>query len=439
MVSFGKSDREKAEDDFNKAEERYEALRFEKAGKYYSSAGEMYFEIQDFKFAENSFLNSAKSYIEEELYEDVLEALRMAINASLKLEKHEYANEIAQKALGYVKKVESKKKRNQYFILFSALAYFCYFIKGEPKKGLQLVKKMQQGVEKNYFKKHQLIHLITNLTIALRDKNEVYIEKIKEEIKELKLNKSEMELMRKVLLLASIQTLITPEISLNQEKYTTNDLIEVNIKTERNSIGAIIEDFIKSPQIEKISLVKGSVGHSDNLTLKQKPDFPLDLSLKKGININYLLKPHFLKDETIIGPVTLTGSIKGIYQFYIENRDEYSVTLVSPPTHLDMTVDSLKPPLIDKTFPLEISIENNSESEARNLEINLTLPENLKLMRGTLEKQIYSLRPNETIEWQISAKPNKAEEAEINAELNYTDPDQNTIEEKKTFTISIKL
>jgi tetratricopeptide (TPR) repeat protein len=439
MVSFGKSDREKAEDDFNKAEERYEALRFEKAGKYYSSAGETYFEIQDFKFAENSFLNSAKSYIEEELYEDVLEALRMATNASLKLGKHDYANEIVQKALGYVKKIESKKKRNKYFILFSTLSYFCYFIKGEPKKGLQLVKKMQQGVDKDFFKKHQLIHIITNITIALRDKNDIYIEKIKEQINDIKLNKSEMELIQKVLLLASIQTVITPKISLNQEEYTTNDLIEVNIKTEGNSIGSIIENNINSLEIKEISLIKGTVGHSDNLTVKQKPDFPLDLSLKNGININYLLKPHFLKDETIIGPVTLTGRIDGIYQFYIENRKEFPVMLLSPPTHLDMTVDSLKPPLIEKTFPLEILIENNSESEARNLEITLTLPENLKLMRGTLEKQIYSLRPNETIEWQISAKPKKAEEAEIIAELKYTDPDQNTIEEKKAFTISIKL
>jgi hypothetical protein len=438
-MKFFKSDKEKAKSDFNKAEERFEALRFEKAGNYYFSAGETFYDIQNLKSAETSFLNAAKSYIEDELYEKALKSLREACNTSIALDKFENTNEIVQKALGYVKKIKSNKKKNKYFIIFGALSYFCRFIQGEPEEGLKLIKKIKRGIEKEFFKGHRIIHLITNFTVALRDKRQIYIERIKEDLKDLDLKQNELELVRKVLLLAALQTVITPKITFNQSEYTTNDLIQVNIKVKANSIKNLIEDPFYKIEIKDLKIDKVDVGHSDNLTLKEKPKFPLGFSLKNDLSIDFVLKPHFLKDETIIGPITLSGVLNKNYCFYIENRNEFPVKLLAPPTHLDMSVDNLKPPLIDTTFPLEVLIENNSESEARELEINITLPENLKLMRGTLQKQIYSLRPNETINWQISAKPNEAGESEIMAELKYKDPDQKIIEEKKNFSISIKL
>ena len=438
-MKFLKSDKEKEKSDFDKAEERFEALRFEKAGKYYFSAGETFYDIQNLKSAETSFLNAAKSYIEEELYEETLESLREACNASIAMDKFEYTDDIVQKALGYVKKIKSKKKKNKYFIIFGALSYFCRFVQGEPEEGLKLIKKIKRGIEKEFFKGHKVIHLITNLTVALRDKRQIYIERVKEDFKDLELKKDEIELVRKVLLLATIQTVITPKITFNQTEYTTNDLIQVNFKVKANSIKNIIEDPFYKLEVKNLKIPKVNVGHSDNLTMKEKPTFPLDFSLQNDLTIDFILKPHFLKNKTIIGPITLSGVLNNNYCFYIENRKEISVKLLSPPTHLDMSIDNLKPPLIDTTFPLEVLIENNSESEARELEISITLPEQLKLMRGTIEKQIYSLRPNETINWQISAKPNEAGEFEIIGELKYKDPDQNIIEEKKKFSISIKL
>jgi hypothetical protein len=52
MFSFGKSPKEKAEKDFNKAEQLFDAIQYKKAGKYYESAGESFYEINDFTSAE---------------------------------------------------------------------------------------------------------------------------------------------------------------------------------------------------------------------------------------------------------------------------------------------------------------------------------------------------------------------------------------------------
>ncbi len=439
MVSFGKSDKEKADGDFEKAEDRFEALRYKKAGKYYFSAGETYREVQEFESAEVSFLRAAKSYIEEEMFEEVLESLRVASNSSLELEKYEYANEIFRKGLEYAKKLKSNKKKNQYYVLFSALSYFCYFIQGKPKKGLNLIKKVKKGVNQEFFKDHQLIHLITSLTIALRDKKAIYIDKIMENFKELELNQIEKELIQIVLFLASIQTNLTPRVKFNRESYTTKELIKVNILASSDSFQLILEKPFNILNIKVYCIQKVSIAYSDNLTVNQKPEFPLEISLKSGINLDFVFKPHFQKEETSIGPIRILGKINEKYWFTIENRNKFPLELLSPPAHLDMAINNLKPPLIDTTFPLEIIIENNSESEARDLDISISLPDNLKLMRGTLQKQIYSLRPNEMIEWQISARSMEAGESNIVGEMRYKDPDQNMLEEKKEFPLSIKL
>ena len=100
---------------------------------------------------------------------------------------------------------------------------------------------------------------------------------------------------------------------------------------------------------------------------------------------------------------------------------------------------NLRPPLIGQTFPIEILIENKSEGEALDLNIEIEFPDNLKVMRGTLKKQIYSLRSNENIKWEINLKPLEAGDYSIKIKALFKDPDQNQIGETKDFPLSIKL
>lgn len=60
-------------------------------------------------------------------------------------------------------------------------------------------------------------------------------------------------------------------------------------------------------------------------------------------------------------------------------------------------------------------------------------------MRGTLKKQIYSLRSNENINWEINLKPTEAGDYIIKVISKFNDPDQNLIEDTKEFPLSIKL
>ena len=99
----------------------------------------------------------------------------------------------------------------------------------------------------------------------------------------------------------------------------------------------------------------------------------------------------------------------------------------------------MRPHLIGKSFPLEILIENKSKGEALDLNIEIDFPENLKVMRGTLKKQIYSLRTNENMKWEISLKPIEAGDYSIKIKTTFKDPDQNQIGEIKEFSLKVLL
>ena len=95
--------------------------------------------------------------------------------------------------------------------------------------------------------------------------------------------------------------------------------------------------------------------------------------------------------------------------------------------------------MIDQTFPIELNVENVGEGEIFDVKIDVEFPEQLKVMRGTTEKQIYSLRMKESIKWEIQLKPMEAGDFKIKSVIIFKDPDQNEIEQVQEFPISIKL
>jgi hypothetical protein len=60
-------------------------------------------------------------------------------------------------------------------------------------------------------------------------------------------------------------------------------------------------------------------------------------------------------------------------------------------------------------------------------------------MRGTTNKQIYSLRTNETLKWEINLKPVEVGDFIIKINMKFKDPDENIIEDVKEFPFSIKM
>jgi len=426
------------QEQFLKGKQLYKARQFKKSGKKFHAAGMSFLETGDYIQAKTGFINAANAFIEIEKYNTVLEMFRLASEASLLEEDYIEANQIYKDSIDYISKLKKNDDKNENYILFSVLSYLCLFIKARQEEGLDYLKRIQKKVDTSYFKESNLIRLVTDLTLALRDKNQDHLEKVKDLISNLKFKKAEIVLLKKVILIIQSQILLDSKLDLDKQEYTTNESINLTINLSTTSLLNEFKNQFYEFDIETFEIVKISLELSDNLSLNKKPNFPIKINLGKNNPIEFLLKPHFQMDEPFIGPIHITFNINKNL-FFVYKIEAIDINLTSPLPTLDISLKNLRPPLIGQSFPLQIQIQNNSEGEALDVKILVEFPELLKVMRGTTEKQIYSLRKNEELAWELNIKPIEAGDYKIKVTAKFKDPDQNDIEDIKEFPFSIKL
>ncbi|MFX0048628.1 MAG: hypothetical protein ACFE8G_10735 [Candidatus Hermodarchaeota archaeon] len=435
---MGKDQRLVAEKQLLKAEQLFKARQFKKAGKNFHLAGNSLLKLNEFEEAKDCFINGAKTFMELERYDTSIELLRQSGEACLYADNFLEANQIYKEAVEYVPKLKSEGDRSSNYILFAVLSYLCLFLKGNPDEGLDYLKRIQKKVNKEFFKENLLIQLVSEITLSIRDNQFKYVDKIKENLGRYKFRDAEIKLLKYVMLLIISKMLIISTFELDKDSYTTNESINLVINFDTSSLPQILHDPYYQFEYRDFILNKISITLSDNLTTNKKPNLPIAIDVGKSSRLEFIIKPHFQVDNTVVGPFLFTCELNNNLIFTYETKS-VAPKLISPPATLLTSVKNLRPPLIDQTFPLEILIENKSEAEALDVNIDVEFPEKLKIMRGTTKKQIYSLRINEDLKWEINLKPLEAGDYLIKINIKFMDPDQNKIEEMKEFPISIKL
>ena len=435
---MGKDQRLVVEKQILKAEQLYKAKQFKKAGKSYHLAGNILLDLNEYEKAKVCFMNSAKIFIEMGRFNTSLELYRQSGEACLWANNFSDANPIYKEALNLIPKLKSEGDRNSNYVTFSVLSYMCSYIKGIPNEGLEFLKKTSKKVEKEFFKEHQLIKLVSEITLALRDNESKYVKKIKDNIGNYKFREAELKLLKNILLITDIKLNITTSFKLDKETYKTNEILNLDLILNTKSLVEIINNSFYQFALNQFNITRFLINLSDNLATNKKPSVPLPLVIGKENHLRFKIKPHFQVDNSSIGPMVLTCELNNNFIFLYETQSIIP-NLVSPPATLTASIKNLRPPLLDKTSPLEITIENQSEGEALDLKLDVEFPEQLKVMRGTTNKQIYSLKSNEDIKWEINLKPLEAGDYVIKIFIKFMDPDQNKIEEIKEFPFSIKL
>jgi tetratricopeptide (TPR) repeat protein len=435
---MGKDTEATAQDQITKAEQLFRAKLYKKAGKTYHKAGNIYLKLNKFESAKNCFLKAMSSFLELERFDTVLELLRQAGEACLQNNQYLEANQLYKDAPEYILKLRNQGDINQNLVLFSVLSYFCLHVKGSPEDGLEYIKRNRSKIDNEIFKENNLIQMVSELTLSLREKTTKYFEKIQDTIMKLKLREPEVKIIKLVLLLTKAQILLESSLKVDKETYTTNDVINLTLELNIKPLIQLVEDSFYNFQIKSLKISKIVVNLSDNLTTQSKPELPLSITSENIAILPFTIKPHFQIDTSKIGPILLTIEINDLFLF---NYETHTMTpnLTSPPAALLASIKNLRPPLLEQTFPLEVLVENRSEAEALDVNLQLEFPEELKIMRGTTDKQIYSLRINETIKWELNLKPLEIGDYIIKMYMKFKDPDDNLIEEIKEFPFSIKM
>lgn len=422
-----------------KANKLYNAMQYKKAAKTYNSLGDSYVNLGDYESAKECFFNAAKSYLEIEKFFHSIDSLRNAGGASLFNNNFNEAFDFYKKALDYVPNLKNSSDRYYNILLFSCLSYLCLLIKGRQEEGLNLVKKYKNYVEDSYFKENNLTILVKDLTIAINEKKIKYLEKIEHDFHKLNFHEPEKTLTKKALVLVNTYNSLKTDLSIDKQVYTTKDLITLTLEVDTAPLLDISNHEFYNYQINELKITKIGVNLSDNFTTQKKPELPMILELGETHKLIFKIKPHFQLEKSFIGPFLLTSELDGEMIFYHTTSQQITPNLISPPPSLDISIKNLRPPLIDKTFPLEILLENKSEGEALDLNVEVTFPDEMKVMRGTLKKQIYSLKPNEDMKWEINLKPLEAGDYTITIDTTFKDPDSNQLTDTKEFPFSIKL
>jgi hypothetical protein len=153
---------------------------------------------------------------------------------------------------------------------------------------------------------------------------------------------------------------------------------------------------------------------------------PIEVTGQPRLAIPINLKSNF-PGKGFFGPVVLQVEINEQYRF-IAKSPFFDLNVTSPEADLVMTVEPLQTPVINQSFPAEFRLQNNSNGEAVQIKIELEFPEELRLVRGTNSKSIYSLGPNEAFKWQLSLKAREPGDLAIKAVVTHADPDGNESE-----------
>jgi len=422
-----------------KAEQLYKAMQYKRAAKLFNSLGNEFLNLKNFEVAKDCFFNAAKCIMNEEKFLIGLDALRNAGNASLFELKFNEASEFYLDALEYVPSIRNNTERNFNYILFSCLSYLCSFVNGKHEEGINLIKKIKSYVDDAYFKENPLIRLIKDITIALKDKKENYLDKIEREFKDIKFREGETILAKHALVIVKTNISLKTTVSLDKNEYTTNEMINLKLVIDSKPLLGIFKNPFYNYELKELRISKIGLALSDNFTSHKKPELPVVIKPGQTQKLEFLIKPHFQMEQSFIGPFKLNSDLDGHLIFLYEITDILIPILKSPLPSLNISIKNLRPPLIGQTFPLEILVENKSEGEALDLNLEVEFPEQIKVMRGTLKKQIYSLKSNENMTWEINLKPLEAGDYIIKIKTRFNDPDQNIIEDINEFPFSIKL
>lgn len=434
---MGKDPQITAQKELDKAELYYYAAQYKKAGKYFASAGDQFFKLHEYKIARECFSYAAKSFDFLNSYYLAMEAFRNAGDSSLFIRDFSSSNKFYKQALRFVPSL--RRDNDYYYILFSSLSFLCLFLEGKQDQGLTFLKEIRKSVDNNYFKESPLIGLVKDILIAIRDKNDQYLKKIEREFEQYNFSEGEKNLLKLVLALAKVLNSLKTKLILDRDQYTTRDIINLTINLDTSSIIDVSKYSFYNYEFKKLTISNIVTSFSDNITAQKKPDLPLTLKPGENYDFKFALKPHFQVEKPFIGPIVLTCEFDDNLTAFYENPEKIIPNIISPPPSLEISMKNLRPPLIGQTFPMEFLIENNSEGDALELELNIEFPKELKVMRGTTKKQIYSLSSNDAMSWELSLRPNEAGDYNIIMDLKFKDPDQNQIEETKNFPFSIKL
>jgi tetratricopeptide (TPR) repeat protein len=438
--------RQKARATLEKAEILLDKRQYKKSAQFFQKSGDMYGEdLDEWKIAEQCFYYASKNYHrlggdDDRNFHRASLVERKAGNMMIATKNFSKARDYFDIAAKSILKSEAKDQHNM-AITNIGWAFFCYYLQGRLDDGIAYVKRFRDQFYEEDFNDHILIQIVRKLSKALLNNKEQYVDDIIDAIEHKEkivddITRHEMLLLKETLIVALTTLMMSYSLEAKKSTYERDDLITLETKLDFHRLEEFLQYSFVPRQFKSLEVTKFSFTISDNIGTKEKPQVPVKLDV---VEFKTKLLPITFRSnfpgEGFIGPIELTLVIDGIYQFTLKS-ERHDLKVVSPNAQLGVQLIPQKTPVMNQTFPLEVVVANNSEGDTMEIEVQFEFPDSLKMMRGTMSKKIYSLRPNEEFKWQIMVKANESGEIPISTHVQFIDGDGN---KKGPFTAVLPL
>jgi len=414
---------EKAQKILDRAEILFDREEFIRAHREFTGAGNLYLKLQEFRVAEQCFLWSSKALVHEARYHDAYDSLRSAAQCCILLDDYQKAVEYYDVAAKNILKssrndVESKS------ILAACFGFLCQFITGQHEKGLGFIKRIKAYVDIKVFTENKLIRLVKGLTLAIVNKDGKALNLLKKEFQRSNYEPAESKLIRDAFVVATTYLLLIVKINLEKKEILNEESLDFTLDFNLKPLYDMRKDPVLNYNFQKGRIQEMHVNLSDNLTITEKPEFPMDIS-NEIFQIQFHTRANF-PGEGFIGPLNFRFDLDNKFGLTLKT-DVQKLLVKSPPARLGIDLTPLTNPIINQTFPMEVKVSNPSDSDIVNINVEFEFPPNLRLMRGTTSKKIYQLIRNEDFKYQISLKPLEQGTHKIKAIVSFNDADGNLI------------
>ena len=427
--------RDKAAVTLAKAERLLDNGRYKKSAERFQKAGEAYFELGEWKIAEQSFLYASKNRYRLEHFHAAASLQRLAANCCLLVQDYAKARDYYDVAMKSILKSDAKNLDDA-ATTNMGFAFLCHFIMGQQDEALEFVKRHKAEIDPDVFSDHLLVKLVRNLSNAIINENEKYLEDILKEYPKYQFRAAEAELIRAAVLLAMCSVYIDLSLGLESADFERDEFLDIECQLDFSRLQEIEDNSVLPHKFESLKITDIGIAIGDNLSTKDRPPLPIKLSTSdfgtEGIPFRF--RTNF-PGKGYIGPIVVTVEVDNKFHFFIKSEAQ-DINIISKKAVLGVELTPQKTPVINQTFPLQVKITNDSEGDALEIVIEFEFPEDLRMMRGTLKKNIYARSFNEDFTWQIHVKAFEVGELPIKTIVSFKDGDG---KERGPFTAEIPL
>ena len=297
---------------------------------------------------------------------------------------------------------------------------YLHLVDGQIEKSKKIVKKVekQKGREKL-----PLLQLIKQIFFILKSRKKEKLSEVREHLPE-EISKEEKDFFE--YLIMQTEYIISTEVNLEVEEKTLRkgDIFSPTIKISTIK-PLLLEEIDFNTDSSKLSLL-------EKLGLEKIPEgessFKFDLRAEQ-------------RGEARIGPIKMKCISENDIKFLLRSNEQTIKILSGYPEITSEAIFS-EPIFEDDDLSLVIQLKNNSSELAQNIIVNIDLPPQIRLTKGTPNKTIFELLPNQTTQisfpLQITQSMEKEGEfAEVDLKISFQNLENETKELFSRITVPL--